>query len=207
MNTRPKPSEIAEVAQLAYDPSLKGQQWNVGDVHVIGVRLGKYLVIAFRGTCRDGGDILRDMRAVPWWARKVGFGPSGFLKGARNLLSDTRFLSDVSADLGAGTVIVTGHSLGGAMALILAAWLVALGYSLAGCYAFEPARCGWWKMRRLWRAIPIVFVTKDGNDPVPSLPFFYLLPSVVTKIGRDQFDIFRCHRIAVVIADLRAKGL
>ena len=41
------------------------------------------VVYAWRGTERNYADILTDMRAVPWWASRLGWCHKGFLRGVQ----------------------------------------------------------------------------------------------------------------------------
>lgn len=201
LSTLPLPSEAAEIAAQCYVGPWK---WVVGDVHVTDTKWGDYRVIGFRGTCRNNADILRDVRFMPWWSPRVGFCPAGFYKGVRNVIDAINL--DCAEDIKAGRLAIVGHSLGGSLSLILAGWLTALGYPPAAVYAFEPARCGGRKLRKLLRTVHS-FASIDGNDPIPSVPLFYEIPVPTTYIGIKQFDIFACHRIAQVIEDLKAANL
>lgn len=190
MNDYPKASVLAAFAGDAYDDSFYDyghQHWIAGDVHVIGRRIGRYLCVAIRGTTKDGLDILRDLRFMPWWFRRVGVVPAGFGKGVRALIEETTFLVDIAEDLKNGTLIIVGHSLGAAMALILTGWLIDLGFHIAAVFAFEPARAGFFKLMRL-QLRTYVFWTWCGIDIVPRVPFFYRLP-----MGRNLIGAFFGH--------------
>lgn len=80
--------------------------------------------IAIRGT--EGGefykdknwrDIVRDLRAIPWCDKDVGWAHAGMLKGARRLFKHLHIGSITPPDK---TVYVTGHSLGAGVGFILA---------------------------------------------------------------------------------------
>lgn len=200
--TLPLPSAVAAVAAQAYAGPWR---WVAGDVHVLDARLGTYRVVAFRGTTRDGFDILRDVRCAPWWFRRVGFVPAGFGKGVAAVID--AILLDAADDLLAGKLIVCGHSLGARMALIAAGWMAALGHPPAGTYAFEPPRGAWFKLRRLLRKLPYLFACRDGNDLVVRVPFIWLQGCALVRVGRPRLDPLECHKIAVVADDLRAAGL
>ena len=206
----PKPSEAAECAADAYHGPWK---WVAPGVRACDFRIGDWHVLAFEGTTLNGWQILRDIRFLPWWDSKCGFGPIGFTKGVLAIIED--LLNDLLEDAKAGRLIIVGHSLGGSLALRTAGHFRALGHRVP-VYAFEPARCGLWKLKRLI-GDELTFISFDGDDPVPCLPWFWILPGVVTKIGqsarywwqrllrlgRDIGD----HRIAQVTADLKAAGL
>lgn len=202
----PKPSEAAALCATSYTDTPR---WDVaiGDVKACDYRWGDYRVIAIPGTTRNGWTILRDARFIPWLFI-VGLCAAGFGKGVRVLIEETGFLIDIAEDLKAGRLILVGHSLGGRIALILAGWLVAIGFMPAAVYAFEPAGGSWFKLRRLLRKVPRVVITVDGNDWVPSLP-----PSPqsapVIEIGRERawWRWYLCHKISTVIADLKEAAL
>lgn len=71
--------------------------------------------LALRGTQFDFEDILRDIRATPWWSFELGgFCHAGFYKAARATLPVAREFAD------GNELIITGHSLGGGVGRILA---------------------------------------------------------------------------------------
>lgn len=200
MNDLPKPSEAALVAQAAY---VGPWRWTAPGVRAMDATLGDWRVISYEGTTKDGLQILRDIRFVPWWDRHAGFGPVGFVKGVFTVIED--LVADCIDDAKAGKLIIVGHSLGGSLALRTAGHFRALGYKVP-VFAIEPARCCLRKLGKLLSDVP-VFISVDANDPVPDVPFFYCHPAPVTKIGHDSFDPLERHRIATVIADLKAAGL
>jgi acetyl esterase/lipase len=96
-------------------------------------------------------------------------------------------------------VVVTGHSLGGSVAILLAALLVEAGTPPVAVVAFEPARSG---MRTLAARLTSVSGTiyRYGDDPVPDVPPWpYVHPWEVTQIGHPKIDPISCHAIGGVI--------
>lgn len=78
--------------------------------------IGNTNIIAIRGTEFDFQDILRDMRAMPWWSKELKcFCHSGFLKAAREVVKVAKSIPS--------PIIFTGHSLGGAIAFLAASIL------------------------------------------------------------------------------------
>lgn len=76
-------------------------------------------IIAFAGTnIKKPTDVLRDMRIFPLWSPSLGLCPAGFLKVSRRL---GYVVLDHMVDNDLASVTLTGHSLGGACALITAA--------------------------------------------------------------------------------------
>ena len=206
MSPLPKPSEAAAVAQAAYSGPWK---WTDVGVRAMDARLGPWRCIAYEGTTSDFLQITRDIRFLPFWDRRAGIGPIGFVKGVLAVIED--LVADCIDDAKAGNLIVLGHSLGGSLALRTAGHFRALGYKVP-VFAIEPARCCLWKLGRLLADVP-VFISQAGSDPVPDVPLFYRHPGAVTRIGHPVADPLNMiarikqHRIAQVIADLRAAGL
>lgn len=64
---------------------------------------------------------------------------------------------------------ISGHSLGGAAASILAMWLVNDGYNLAFCYTFGQPKVTNKKGANKYKDLPIIRVINQG-DPVAYLP-------------------------------------
>jgi len=96
---------------------LAKESYARADISVGGIQaIRQGSVLAIRGTEFDFSKIIRNMRAIPWWAYQIGWTHSGFLKGAR-LIND-------QCD-GVDTYI--GHSLGGAIASFLAMFAVLRG--------------------------------------------------------------------------------
>jgi hypothetical protein len=161
-------------------------------------------VVAFRGTTKNGADILRDMRCFPWWHHRVGICPAGFLKGTQTVID--RLIFDTADYAKAGALIFVGHSLGGSEALIAAAWFAALGHPPAAVVAFDPACAGLWKLRRLIKQVPYSRIYWNVFDPVPTVPLFYRHPAEVIRIGKSigSLDPFVYHRIANIVDSVKA---
>lgn len=121
-------------------------------------------VFAFRGT-DEVSDIARDLRVLPWWTPGIGWVPRGFLLAGKRLA-----LKCVSHCLEKGydtsRIELTGHSLGGAVALIVGSLLKRDEISPRQIVTFGAPRCG-----RL-KVLDDVHVTcyRNGKDIVPLLP-------------------------------------
>ena len=181
---------LATLCAAAYAP-----QWDFasGDVHAR--RAGN--VVAFRGTDPDCvADWLRDLEAVPWLNRHIGWCHAGFLDGALLALPWLRGLPH--------PLVLTGHSLGGALAVLSAALLVATGVPVAAMVTFGAPRAGGDGVRDVLHDVP-VRQYRHGHDVVPEVPW---LPDVLmhvaplTEIGSSTGDPIADHAIARYIAAL-----
>ena len=179
-----------------------------GDTRVALSWVREYAIVSPQGTeLKDPLEVLRDIRFLPWWSPRVGVCPAGFLKGVASVIDEIIFdMADVARE---GRLIFSGHSLGGAEALIMAGWFTALGHPPAAVDAYEPPRCGMWRLARLLQdpRIQRVTITHDGTDPIPDVPPWpYRLPGRVMHIGKPSIFPLQCHEIARVIADLPASN-
>ena len=181
-------ADLASVATLAYTAA---PTFRAGDVHALFTLAGGVRVLAVRGTTADPADWLRDLSAMPVRDRDLGFCHQGFLAGARGVLALAS-----GADLGGA--ILCGHSMGGAIAILLAGLLRARGIPLRAIVTFGAPRCGSWRLRRALRALPLRLY-RNGDDPVPDVPFlpgFYLHPRALIAIGEPAIDPLADHAIA-----------
>ena len=107
-------------------------------------------VFAFRGT-DEPLDIIRDLRILPWWMSELGWVPAGFAKAARRLMP--KCLSECMArDIDEKEITLTGHSLGGAVALIVGALMVRDEIYPRQVVTFGAPRCG---KLKLLRRVPV----------------------------------------------------
>lgn len=149
-------------------------------------RSGPSIVLSFRGTARNGRswwsifrDILTDINCVPKKTR-IGVVPAGFYRAGR------RIYDDIASELfdKSFPVLITGHSLGGAVALVVAGLLTLRGYNVEGVVTFGSPRVG--KLKVLDN-VPIRQY-KNGGDPITILPPFY-------KHQRDIINIGGCKTV------------
>jgi hypothetical protein len=130
--------DIALVADESYESST----YDGDECEFLVKYIKGHQIFAIRGT--EGGklisgfgfvDVIRDMRLIPYWDDDLGFVHSGFLKGARKIVKN--LLPFVSKEV---PVIVTGHSLGAAMGLIVANMLKKRGYNVVEYVGFACPR-------------------------------------------------------------------
>lgn len=124
--------------------------------------------IAIRGTeaqqgkiFGEGGwrDIIRDLRVIPWYDRKLGWCHAGFLKGAKAILGQLALVKEKP-------VVVTGHSLGAGVGQLLALLLHFRGYDVREFAGFGMPRCFIGK-----RKFPVIITHyRYGGDLVSNVP-------------------------------------
>jgi Lipase (class 3) len=179
----------AAAATYVTEPTWKGATFLTQSIQAHRSKVDGVNLIAFRGS-RRLGDWWLDFQAQ---AREVvGHGDlntrvhAGFLTAAQSIAPA------IAADIGAEAYAPIGHSLGGALALLLP---VLMPRRPVAIFAYAPPRVfadevpGWiLACARAWRF---------GNDPVPDQPGWF--PHVpVEPIGRatpDLADAAECHHI------------
>ena len=121
-------------------------------------------VFVFRGT-DEPKDALRDMRILPLWTRELGWCPAGFLKASRRLVNKVTSTC-LEQDIDHKNIELSGHSLGGAVALIVGALMTRDEIPPSQIVTFGAPRCGRLKI------LDNVSVTqyRNGKDIVPLVP-------------------------------------
>ena len=146
---------------------------------------------AFRGT-DDGASALTDLEALPWEARGLGLVHWGFWEAAEGAYD---------AIHAAKPDALTGHSLGGALALLIAARLTLDGRPPKVVFTFGAPRISIGsRVREVLKDVPILMF-RHGADIVPELPPGFDHPAVLTEIGMAVEPIAD-HAIARYIAAL-----
>lgn len=136
--------------------------WTAGDM----AALQSGAAIAVRGTRPDClADWCRDLDLLPEIDPLFGPVHAGFLGGAQLLYPALR------PHLTAETVL-TGHSLGGAVACLLAALALADGIAVAALVTFGAPRVGGPRLVRYLAGLD-VRQYRDGDDPVTEVPAGY----------------------------------
>ena len=132
-------------------------------------------VTGFRATASPGGATcdalgdasmcwIRDLEAVPIWDSRLGFVHAGFMMGMYDVLAAVALAA-------VKDIVVTGHSLGGARARILAALLAYSGKPVSQCCVFGSPRPGFANLSRILQksATPLASY-RNYHDPVPLVP-------------------------------------
>lgn len=192
------PLDLAIISDRAY----REVTFSVDNIQVLVVEHDGALVISPRGTEKNGADILTDLRFAPWYDGDIGWCHKGFLRATqaiwprlRNILLENTL-----------PVWFTGHSLGGAIAILCAAKMIKmLGAMPAGIVTFGAPRAGFnWIIPAL-AAVPVTCYRR-GVDTVPSWPHAWWWwgprhPVNLTQIGKRHHP-FEDHQIAGYIRDL-----
>ena len=197
-------SALAEIAATVY----RGP-WSdtvAADVHYALLPRADEVVVALPGTHpTDALDWLRDISLWPVRVRGVGFVHSGFGLGAQ--AAWVRMAPMLSHDK---PITFTGHSLGGALAVCLAALhAYERPDTPLRVVSFGAPRVGFllpWINHRLRGAIEHVHYARAG-DIVPDVPTRpYLHGGRLTRIGVSAGDFVANHAISQYAADLKALG-
>ncbi|HYA07756.1 MAG TPA: hypothetical protein VEF90_17855 [Xanthobacteraceae bacterium] len=199
----------ADLAVLAGRSYSGPQSGSVAlDVRYDLVPRGPELIVVVPGTHpSDPLDWLRDLSAWPYWFPGIGPCHDGFGSGGAALWAR------LSTELPRGKRIVyTGHSLGGALAQVLAAYHAAEGLPPCRVVTFGaprvPLGLNFYFGRLVRSALEAVEYRRAG-DPVPSVPTWPLFahPTRGVVIGKALPDPIANHSIALYAANLAALGV
>jgi triacylglycerol lipase len=188
---------LAVSSKNAYAAQPSGIVLDYHDIRAVVTESDGDLVVAVRGTVISSiENWLTDFDAAPSYHVSIGWAPRGFLDSALKLLPL------IGPHIAGRRVYLTGHSLGGAVTILLAAMLARTGRAPIAYAAFEPARSGLAGVAASLTDVP-GYVCRFGNDPVPELPPIYRHPCAVTAIGVPRLNPFACHSLDGVIAWLQ----
>lgn len=151
---------LAQLCNLIYDQTEGWDDyWSLNDVVI--ARSGNTLVLRGSVTTEDW---LRDGDAVPIWHAQLGFVHRGFLTGMDEVYAEVK--NKVQPGFA-----ITGHSLGGARARILAALFAVNGMPPARVVTFGSPKPAFINLRRIFEKSPIEHISyRNRNDVVPMLP-------------------------------------
>jgi len=140
-------------------------------------------------------DVIRDLRILPWYDRRIGWAHAGMLKGARDLfdhlLWETELLRDCVGDEPPraakplfAPITITGHSLGAGVGLLLAHLVRAFGFPVR-FVGFGTPRC------MISKPHPNVVATyyRHGDDPFTEVPRWWMggyRPLPVVQLGYED---------------------
>ena len=196
------PRPYAELCRRAY-----GQvNIEVGEARALTGFTADGLVAAFQGT-HDALQALDDLDVRPRFMPGIGYVHHGFAD-----LADAAYPQVCKW---AGTfdepLILTGHSLGAAIAILIGARMVAEGRTLAAIIGFGAPRVsvGPAVARVFRRAEFPVLLYRNGADAVPELPPIFSHPAALLSVGTPSEGPLageRDHAIDSYIAALDAAG-
>ena len=187
------PRKLLKLSAASYDQlSCK-----IGETECLVTYIDDFQIVAFRGTevsklISGSGwrDVLRDIRLMPWYDKRVGWSHSGFLKGAQDMVDHGLhgFLRTEKP------TILTGHSLGGVLAINSAMLLHAMGFKVDSVVTFGAPRTFLRGSVRRFKETGIsILEYSNPGDPVPGHPFriwgYRHVNEVMTDRKREAFSI------------------
>ena len=196
---------VKTLAGLAAAAYASPPTFHAGDVGAVLTQQDGVTVLAVRGT-RPGSlsDWLRDLDVMPRWDRLLGWCHQGFLDGADGIFSVAHEAMETSPSL-----VLTGHSMGGAIALLLAARMGVLGLARRmATVTFGAPRAGTDELARCLSGYGVILF-RNGDDPVPTVPLRmppelpvpeYRQPAIVRMVGLPSGDPIADHEIARYVA-------
>jgi hypothetical protein len=199
-------AELAHLAGLVYRGPWSGRA-DLDCEYALLPRDGE-VVLAIPGTHPlDALDWIRDLRAWPLWFARVGICHAGFGSGGAAIAA--RALVALKGETRLITVV--GHSLGGAMALIVGARLIAAGFRVRVVTFGAPrvAFCLNLALRRWLRLAEELAEYRRAGDPVPHLPMrpFYRHVTRGIALGVAKIEPIANHAIDLYAADLAPPAL
>lgn len=174
-----------EIAQLCLDAYLPGSEtWRSnGDTEVLLRTIDQVHVLATRGTefgvkaiFIEGGwqDLLSDIRFVPWYDKRLGWGRKGFLRATQAIwpkIEEFILRPDTP-------IWLAGHSLGGAVSCYLAKFMIHYGKIPVGLTTFGCPKPAWGDLVKALQVIKrqdhfvnhsdsVTLVPPSGDHPEP----------------------------------------
>jgi hypothetical protein len=198
-------AELARLAGAAYRGAWSGVAALDCEYDLL-PRDGEVVAVMPGTNPRDALDWIRDARAWPRRFPVVGICHSGFGSGGTAVAPRARIALKGETRL----ITVIGHSLGGALALIVGAWLIEAGYRVRVVTFGAPrvAFCLNQALGRLaWQAGDLVEYRRAG-DPVPHLPMwpFYRHLTPGAALGVALPEPIANHAIGLYEGDLAKLG-
>jgi len=175
--------DLCRMSAHSYDASTGG----VNDVEYMIKYEPNHTAVIFRGTEFSGFfsklgflDVIRDIRIVPWYDKRTGWGHAGFLKGARGVVDGPlkEFVCPTTP------ITLAGHSMGAGVSLMAALMLHSEGYQIKEWVGFGCPR------PTIGRdSLPFSATSyRNHGDPVTAVPRKwmggYSHPVDLTDIGR-----------------------
>lgn len=183
--------ELAHAARRAYlECNLRTPYDMEANVEILDGRV----VIAIRGSEVDVFDWGRNLLAFPWHFKTLGgAAPFGFGRGARRVAD--AFIHELGALVGQLPIYVTGHSLGGAVAILLTQMLTYYRFNVKECVAFAPPRTGARELRIK------TTIYDHAGDLIVQVPWFWrhpIKPIVLSDVSASIFQHDMDHYVKAV---------
>ena len=147
-------------------------------------------VFAFRGT-DEPKDAIRDLRILPLWTRELGWCPAGFLRASKRLVNKVTSVC-LERDIDHKKIELTGHSLGGAVALIVGALMTRDEIPPLQIVTFGAPRCG---RLKILDGVPVTQY-RNGKDVVPLVPPLMRRHDKLLELGRPGDSWIKDHYMA-----------
>lgn len=196
---------LAAACADSYDPNASWEnEWDLNGTHLAHRKTGDVDLIVFRGS-HNLNDWMNDFEAVPQWDDRLGFVHNGFMEGMNEALAAVLAIASPR-------VVVTGHSLGGARARILAALLAYSGRPVEKCTVFGSPRPAFANLARVLQKTKTPLASyRNRNDPVPLVPYLgglYQHPDAWVAVScapaDDDVSPLRDHHIGLYLTALKA---
>lgn len=199
---------IAKLVKKAYTKKT----FSVNEIEFWVKKEAEATLILFRGTelshldshtfyekAKDHIDTLRDIRTMPWRDCKTSlWGHAGFLRGARKVVKKIEEeMPDKETPL-----VISGHSLGGAIACAVAVFLSRKGYNIKELVGLASPRVFLGKVKGL--DFPITLYRNSG-DLITMVPWGRHM-AALTKIGPKHSPQLKSHPIDKYITSLCERG-
>ena len=136
---KPEPTILREMAKRSF-PAKDVRYFDREGTQAFTAVNGKVLIVAFRGTEIDPNDIYADINAK-WREGLYGKVHKGFYDALDCVWGEVSAVLDEYADDNL-PIWFTGHSLGGALAVLAAAKQIKRRGKVSGVYTFGAPRCG-----------------------------------------------------------------
>ena len=200
-----------QCAQLYTSADGWAHYWQTDDVVLAHAALddGTDLIV-LRGSMTTE-DWIRDATAVPVWHSGLGFCHGGFLAGMDDVFSEVRYVVDKK-------VIITGHSLGGARARILAGMFAYNALPVDTLCVFGSPKPAFVNLARIIQKSGMTHIShRNRNDIVPTVPldippFFDFVHTedwitLNAEPAETDMEPLRDHHIALYVQGLEKHDL
>lgn len=187
--------ELLDLARRAYDGPQEGTAYiddRRTDTQALVAQVGGVVRVAFRGT-ESAADILTDLRVAlvgcdaPLEGCRVHSGVRRAWRAVREAVYDA--VTDAARRCGRRPPVeLTGHSLGGALAVLAGIDLAVTGLAAASVVTFGSPRAGDAALREAaWATLSRCTCYVHCADPIPWVPpwhWGYRTPGRVVRLGR-----------------------